>query len=393
MNIRTVKAPQERFDTHYISELNIQSYGRDNLYPQRCYMLIQNSPTGGTCLDRYMTFIEGNGFDSTAFSEFVCNRAGDTVDDIYEHVVHDMAYYHGFALHVNYDMAGRIVEVQHVPFEQTRLEEEDENGNVRYIVIHPDWTGKKTRKGERIPRDLQHCKKIFTFNPIPQVVLSQIESCGGIQNYRGQILWFSMDGRFVYPKPIYDKIITPLSTDEGLDNVKYRNVRNNFLSSGMLVHKKGQNVVLDENGNVIGDDKDKKDNDLSRSLQIFQGDTQACAIMDVTVEADEDVPKFETFEGNNFDKKFDSTENSTTERVYSAFGQEPWFCIRKGKLGFSGQVISDAYEYYNSYVSKERRAISRVFKKIFEHWHIPVNDSNNYEIQPLVYIYNEDSNK
>lgn len=49
-----------------------------------------------------------------------------------------------------------------------------------------------------------------------------------------------MDGKFVYPVPIYDKVVTNLSIDEGLDNVKYRNVRNNFLVAGMVVHKKGK---------------------------------------------------------------------------------------------------------------------------------------------------------
>lgn len=389
MNINHVKRSPKRFNTAYLSTLNIQSYGRDNLYPQRMYDLIQNSPTGGTCCDRYQTFIEGNGLNNSDFADYVCNRAGETVDDIYRLIAQDMAYFHGFALHVNYNMACEIVELQHIPFQNCRLEEEEENGQVTYVNIHPDWTGHKTRKGNKILVDKNNIKKVYMFNPIKEVILSQIEKSGGIDKYKGQVFWFSMDGKYEYPKPIYDKVVTNLSTDEGLDNVKYRNTRNNFLLAGMFIHKKGQNLGIDEDGNEIN--KSDDDQDFSKNFDAFQGDVNCCSIMDVTVNSDEDEPKFVPFEGANFDGKFSATENSVTERIYSAFGQEPWYCIRVGKLGFSGKVLAEAYEYYNSYVSKERRAISRALKKIFDKWHEVANISNDYEVQPLVYVNNKDN--
>ena len=249
MNINNVRRSPERLTNVYWSTLNIQAYGRDNLYPQRMLNLILNSPTGGSCCERYQTFIEGNGLNDTEFSEYIVNRAGDTVDDIYSLLAKDMALYHGFALHVNYNLACEIVELNHIPFQDCRLEEETEGGQVTYINVHPDWTGHKTRKGNKILVDKKHVDKIYVFNPIKEVVLSQIVASGGIDKYKGQILWFSMDGRFEYPKPIYDKAVTNLSTDEGLDNVKYRNTRNNFLMSGMLMRRKGTAMGLDDDGN------------------------------------------------------------------------------------------------------------------------------------------------
>lgn len=389
MNINNVKRSQKRFNTSYLSTLNIQSYGKDNLYPQRLYDLIQNSPTGGTCCDRFQTFIEGNGLNNTNFSEYVCNRAGETVDDVFRLIAQDMALFHGFALHVNYNMACEIVELQHIPFQNCRLEEEEENGQVTYVNIHPDWTGHKTRKGNKILVDKSNISKVYMFNPIREVVLSQIDKSGGIEKYKGQVLWFSMDGKYQYPKPIYDKVVTNLSTDEGLDNVKYRNTRNNFLLAGMFIHKKGQSLGIDEDGKEI--EQTNYDTELATKLDVFQGDVNCCSIMDITVNSDEDEPKFVAFEGGNFDSKFTCTENSVTERIYSAFGQEPWYCIRIGKLGFSGTVLSEAYEYYNSYVSRERRVISRALKKIFDHWYESANPSDDYEVQPLVYINNKDN--
>lgn len=81
----------------------------------------------------------------------------------------------------------------------------------------------------------------------------------------------------------------------------------------------------------------------------------------------------------------------TIERIYAAFGQEPFYSIRTGKQGFSGKTTSEAYEYYNSYVGKERRALSRLLKKVFDRWFEVANKSDDYNIQPLVYINNEDN--
>ena len=383
MNINNVRKSPKRIDVSYCYTLNIQKYGRDNLYPQRMRNLIRSSHTGGACCERYQTFIEGNGLNNTEFSEYVCNRAGDTVDDIFRLLAHDMAMFHGFALHVNYNIFGEIVEVSHVPFETCRLEEETDDGKVIYINYHPDWTGHKSRKGKYIRVSKENTKKIYTFNPRREVVQAQIVKSGGIENYKGQIWWFSMDGKWEYPCPIYDKVVTNLSTDEGLDNVKYRNVRNNFLLAGMLVHKKGSSLGIDENGNPI--EEESAASGISESLDIFQGDENACAIMDVTVESNEDVPTFTSFEANNFDSKFKSTESSVTKSIYIAFGQEVFYRIIEGSLGFSTDIMSEAFRYYSSYTSSPRRAISRALKRIFDNWKEKANPSDDYEIQPLVY--------
>ena len=387
MNINNIKKSQKRVYVGYSSSLNIQLYGKDNLYPQRMRNLIQSSHTGGACCERYQTFIEGNGLNNTEFSEYVCNRAGETVDDIFRLVAHDMAMHHGFALHVNYNILGEIVELNHIPFEACRLEEETDDGSVVFINYHPDWTGHKSRKGKYIQVTRENTKKIYTFNPRREVVQAQIIKSGGIENYRGQILWFSMDGKWEYPRPIYDKVVTNLSTDEGLDNVKYRNVRNNFLVAGMLVHKKGTSLGIDENGNAL--DENSNTSSISESLDIFQGDENACAIMDVTVEQDEDKPEFTHFEAQNFDKKFSMTEESVTKSIYIAFGQEVFYRIIEGSLGFSTDIMTEAFKFYSSYTSSPRRAISRALKRIFEHWKEKANPSDDYEIQPLVYQSNK----
>ena len=290
------------------------------------------------------------------------------------------------ALHVNYNVYGEIVELHHIPFENCRLLEEDDNGYVAKIAVHPDWTGKKTHKGKAIRVTKENIDYIDVFNPVKEVVISQIEAAGGIEFYKGQVLWVSMAGNNTYPVGKGDRVVTEMSTDEGLANVKYRNVRNNFLPSGMVVTKKGTHVTFDEDGKGI---EDNSGNDsFSEMLVQLQGDTNSNKLLDVTLESDEEKPEFVPIVTQNYDKEFTVTDASVVERIYSAYGQEPWYCIRIGKVGFSGDILEDAFEYYNSIVSKQQRLIERTFERLFRYWYEVANPSNDYSVQPLKYVRN-----
>lgn len=370
----------------YLQTLGIQTYGEDNLYPQTFRNILAASSTGAECLDRFADFIEGNGFHDVPFSESVVNRKGDTADDIHALVCRDVAYYNGLALHVNYNIYGDIVELHHVPFENCRLVESDDNGYVGKIAIHPDWSGQKTRGGKVIKVAKENIDYIDVFNPDKRVVAAQIEAAGGIEYYKGQVLWVSLSGKDIYPTGKGDRVVTEMSTDEGLANVKYRNVRNNFLPAAMIFTKKGTNITFDQDGNEI--DSRDDDDSFSDSLLQLQGDTNCGKLMEVTLETDEDKPEVVTLNSQNYDKEFTVTDISVTERIYSAFGQEPWYCIRVGKVGFSGDILEDAFEYYNSIVSKQQRLIERTFARVFRHFYEAVNVSNDFSVQPLKYVRN-----
>ncbi len=381
------KKSAKRIDTSYVQALGIQNYGQDNLYPQVLRDIVAASSTGSECVERYADFIEGNGFREERFSEYVVNRRGDMADDVHTLICRDVALFDGLAIHVNYNVNGDIVELQHIPFENCRMLEEDANGYIAKIAVHPDWSGKKTRKGKAIQVKKEFIDYIDVFNPQKEVVLAQIECAGGIEYYKGQVLWLSGSGRNTYPIPRADRVATEMSTDEGLANVKYRNVRCNFLTSGMIITKKGSNIQFDENGNPVKDEKNE-DTGFSDNIVKLQGDTNAGKLLEVTLNADEEKPEFIDLNTKNYDKEFSVTDASVVERIYSAYGQEPWYCIRVGKLGFSGDILEDAFEYYNSIVSRQQRMIERAFQKIFGSWFEIANPTNDYSVQPLKYVRN-----
>lgn len=380
MNVRNAKKPAQRIDTNYVSRFKMQSYGDDNLYPQHLRDITRASGTAELCINRYSKFIEGYGFMNEQFADTVINPQGATADELLHDISNDVARHGGFAVHVNYNVLCQVSDIHFVPFEQCRLEEEDDAGNVAHILVHPDWRGRRTRNGRTLLVTDKYIHRINVFNPDPKVVAQQIIDAGGIDKYDGQILWLSMDGRWQYPTPIYDAIITDISTDEGLGNIKNRNVRNNFLVACMLIARK-QEPKVDKDGNVI--ERQMIDDD---DLRQFQGDERSSKILYVELENDEDKPEVVPFPTKNYDKEFSVTDASVIERIYAQFHQELFYSIRIGKLGFSGQVMQDAYQYYAGEVTNEQRFIERGFTKLFSSWHDPLLRNADFAIQPLKYI-------
>lgn len=381
MNIRTVKKAQKRVDTSYVSRFRMQTYGNDNLYPQNMRMITNASGTAELCLGRYAKFIEGYGFLSELLADMTASADGTKMDDILHYVSQDLARYGGFAVHVNYNVLCQITEVNFVPFENCRLEEADDAGEVAHILVHPDWSGKLRRSGKSVLVNENNITRYNVFNPAPEVVGKEIMNAGGIDKYNGQVMWCSMCGKNVYPTPIYDAALSEISTDEGLGNIKYRNTRNNFLVSCMLIAKKG---LPDISG-----DEDKEDDGQIISeddLRDFQGDTNTGKIMYIELENDEDKPEIVQFPTTTFDKDFAVTDASVIERIYAQFHQELFYAIRIGKLGFSGQVMKDAYEYYCGEVTNEQRFIERAFAQILAYWYDEAYRAADTKLQPLKYI-------
>ena len=372
MKISIARMTPQPFKVSYISSLGIQSYDIDNLYPQNARKIIKASKNGMTCLTRFIDFIEGNGVHDDTLAMLKVNRKNQRLDDINELVASDMGYFYGFALHVNYNVLGQIVELQHVPFENCRLAEPDALGNVTKIVVHPDWTGHRTRNGKIVAVKRDNCDYIDVFNPDPKVVMAQIIAAGGIDKYKGQIYYYSSDGYMTYPSTKYHSVLNDLSTDAGCSTIMNRNVKNNFLPSGILVHYAERRPVK-ENDLVQGEPVYEDTGDgFFDAIKSVQGDENCGKILEVTIENEKEKPEFIEFPAHNFDKDFTATTSTIEDSIYAVFNQENFLCIRRGKLGFSGQVSEDAKREYAQLVRKIQRHITMAYMDVLQHWAEPL---------------------
>ena len=317
-------------------------------------------------MSRYISFLEGNGITNPVLSAMKVNRNGQTLDAIHSLCAADLGFHGGFALQVNYNLLCQIVEINHVPFENVRLAEPDSEGNVSEVYIHPDWSGRMTRNGKVVQVNKDNCDIVKVFNPKPEVVAAQIIAAGGVEHYKGQVYYYSRDGYMTYPLSKCDAVLRDMSTDEGLTNVSHRNVRNNFLPAGMLSHFR-QNTPIKPDDHIEGEPKEEMV-DYFDMVKGLMTDENCCKVAEVTIEDENEVPKFTEFQAHNYDKDFTVTSDSVMEAIYAAFEQEVFLCIRKGKLGFSGDVINDAENYYARCVRKEQRSLTTAYMDILSHW-------------------------
>lgn len=389
MRLANLPKAEPALDPRFLKNLDIQSYDADNLYPQNVRNIVLNSKTGNGCLERYADYIEGRGIASLPLAGFVVNLDGETLADLHSQASGDLAMNDGFAIHVNYNVDGGIVSLHQIPFENARLVEPDEEGNVRKVALHPDWTGRLTRNGKTVKITKDTVDYLDVFNPDPAVVLSQIQEAGGPQFYKGQVYYYSTAGFLRYPYAKFHAVLSDMSTDEGLSNIMNRNVRNNFLPAGAFVRLRSQGAPQS------GDDADYEPQveaeGYAEDLAALQGDMEALKIMDITVETAEDKPEFINMQGNNYDKEFTATAAEIKDCIYAAFGQEGWLAIRNGKVGFSGTLVADVERDYAKRQTKTQAALTRCYKALLRAWAadqpLPAEPNDaNLAILPLVDI-------
>lgn len=388
MKLKNLPKTGPALESRFIRNLGIQAYDADNLYPQNVRSIVLNSKTGNGCLERYTDYIEGRGLASEPLAGFVVNLDGETLADIHGLVSGDLAVGDGFAIHVNYNVNCNIVSLHHIPFENARLKEPDEDGIVRQVALHPDWTGQLTRNGKPVKITADNIDYIDVFNPDPEVVRRQMQEAGGPQFYKGQVLYYSRAGHMRYPYARFHSVLPDMNTDEGLSNIMNRNVRNNFLPAGAFVRLKSQGAPYSEDDADI--EHPVEPEEYAEDLAALQGDEEALKILDITVETKEELPEFINMQGNNYDKDFTATAAEVKDCIYSAFGQEGWLSLRNGKVGFSGTLVADVERDYAKRQVKTQRAMSRCYATLLAAWVpgiLPAEPNmENLTIMPLVDI-------
>ena len=387
MRLANLPKAEPALDPRFLKNLGIKSYDADNLYPQNVRNIVLNSKTGNGCLERYTDYIEGRGLASLPLAGFVVNLDGETLADLHTQIAGDLAMHDGYAVHVNYDVDGGIVSLHHIPFENVRIVEPDEEGNVRQVALHPDWTGKLTRNGKPVKITRDTVDYLDAFNPDPAIVLSQIQEAGGPQFYKGQVYYYSSLGFMRYPYAKFHAVLSDMSTDEGLSNIMNRNVRNNFLPAGAFVRLKSQGAPY--SGDDANYEPQVDAGEYAEDLAALQGDTDALKFLDITVESKEEMPEFINMQGNNYDKDFTATAAEVKDCIYSAFGQEGWLAIRNGKVGFSGTLVADVERDYARRQVKTQAALTRCYVSLLSAWNtsqpLPAEPNEaNLAVRPLV---------
>lgn len=366
MNITLADVPRRIIVKPFKTE-GILGYDIDNAYPQRIMRMVGASGTARNCVRIYSKFIDGMGFKDEVTGDTIVNRDGDTANIMLsEETAPDFAHFGGFACHVNYNLAFQKTSITAIPFETARLVLPDLKkgyGKHTHIALYDDW-------GKEFHRRINPKKIDFinVFNDDPAVVSKQIEAAGGIQNYKGQVFWYS-NMKKGYPIPVFDPVLEDIDTDAGLKVYRNSNVRTGFSAGYVYVYM----------GKFESDDARQE---YIQAIQDFQGPEVAGSIMLVEAETPEQIPKLLEVKSQINDKVIKITNDSTKDCIIESFGMPSVLVNADSNSGitFSNDQLKLAYDYYNTITASERQILARQMTKLFDKFHQPIGP---FEIAPL----------
>jgi hypothetical protein len=326
----------------------VEAFDADNSYPQRVRDVVLSSGVARACTEMFARYVFGNGVSDQVLFKKVIDRNGTTLDKLLRKCVDDYALWYGFAVHVQYNIFGEPIGYYHLPFEFVRKGVEGREG---LFAVYNNWD--KRDLNERY--DTSRIAFINPFNP--SKVVNEISKCEGVtieekfKNYKGQVFWFSKEG-YNYPLSPIDPVLEDAQTTYQIKLFKNKNIRTNFMSSHMFVHKGG-----------FEDDIQREE--FKQSLEKFQGAEMVGNIMLVEVDQVEQVPQLLPFTIQNNDKLWEFTEQSTINNIVQNYLIPPVLVgvLQAGKLGTANE-INDAHSFYNNHTSYDRLVVSEEFTKL-----------------------------
>lgn len=343
----------------------IVNYDEDNAYPQRMYSLTNTAPTARTCVDTHSRFIGGSGFADLTFYQAIVNTEGQTMDKILLLVKKDLARFRGFALHINVNAEAKITDIFHVPFEHVRMASEHRKNDSGFdFATYSDWSREKRNN---IRTDLINWFHAFDLEK--EAIAAQVESVGGWDMYKGQLLYVSLDENS-YPLASCDAVLESLYAEIQSDIRTTANLQNNFSAKNIMVHK-----------GKFADDEAR--GEFEKGLTEFIGPDGGDIIV-VDVENEEEIPTLIPIASNADDKLFEYTDTKITNKIIRNYLiPKILLSVTDGSGFFNQEQVRDATMYYNMVTVEERILLESVFKKLGEGFHQSINPSSDYSIIPI----------
>lgn len=355
----------------------IIGYDLDNAYPQRMLELVAQSPTATNCWEKRAKFIAGNGFEQPELGKFVVNDNGLTMAKLLKRVAVDKALFTSFGIHINYNANYEISDVHYVKFEDIRQGDPDNENMRNKYAVYFDW-GRKTWKN----LTTSNIAYINKYNPDPEVIREQVIDAGGWDEYKGQLYYFNPEIDD-YPLIVADSVWEDFETEAGIKVFHNREITTGFLPSSLLFMK-GPRREEGDNEDEINDGTNylpNKPSQFQKDLGQFQGAKSSQKILVIEYANDDEKPELASFNIQNNDKLFESTEKSVEARIIKGFSIPKELINSEKSSGLSnGGEKKEAIREFNDNTSPDRLELFEVFEEIFSHFHIPVNPSGNWNI-------------
>lgn len=199
-------------------------------FPLEWARTIQDSPSGSACLSTVQDFLKGYGFSDPDLEKRQVNSKGETFFQIHQQTADSFAQFDGWYWLLRYNRAGKITEIEVLPFENCRLGIPDDSGWIQNILYNP-FFGTKLYKSS----DKKQTVVYDVFNPAA-VAAQQVRDGA---NYRGQVFFFGTTtaiSRF-YPISYAYSSKKWMQIESGISDYHEDNIDNGLLQPYILVMK------------------------------------------------------------------------------------------------------------------------------------------------------------
>lgn len=350
------------------SALGIKKYDIDNGYPQRMLNLYNASGSANMCAKLCARYIVGKGFRDVTFYKANIGRQGKhklTPDKLHRMLATDLAKFNGFYIHVNWNAAYQIETVKYIPFENCREGSDDNYGK---IGVYKDWYN--TRQYGRYRRQ-SSIDFIDLYDPDPEAIESQVDAAGGWDNYKGQIYVYSAEGED-YPLATIDPVLDDVEAEIQSAITRRNNLTNNFQLKQIWIEK-GEKVDDAEQLEVVNEVRKFIGPEGNQVSVVFSDDPDG-----------KDVPQLISVQSTVNDKLFQYTDETTRQRIYTAFGQPAILhSDYKATSGYNEGQLPQSQAYYNSFTEPDRILFEEVFQEIFSKFKENINPQGDYTTLPL----------
>lgn len=354
----------------------VQTYGSDNLYPQRSLEVQKQSYTLKQAIRRLSDFTIGKGFVNADLNGIKVNSdglGGTTLLTALRSFILDYSSSDIIALHFNFNMLGEICSINVLKSEYCRFGEPDEDNVVREIKYSTNWEGERYKTRRRVKVEAYP-----VFNPDPVVVREQIEQAGGIKNYRGQILYYTPKA-WEYPETTFDAVMDHAQTQGDSGEFSVGITQNAFLGNVAFVYP----------GKFESDYEKRK---MNKFLNSRAGARNAGKVIGIENTTGKDIKASDMFVNlglPNSDKMFEYTDKNVKNAIRENYSMPMEILGVAPETGmFNQSNIREAFNYFNTITAPRRHRVEELLKVIFSYWWEPLPDLD-FTIDPLQYVSDE----
>jgi hypothetical protein len=317
-------------------------YGNNNLYPQHLLNLFHNSPIHNALVNSISYMIEGQG-------------TGTILDNALQGISFDLKLQGAFVAEVIWSMDfTRVVQINHLPFENCRLAYDKEEDDITGIFYSKDWANTRSKRGkpEFIP----------AFNPsIAQEQPRQVIYAHGMSA-----------GSVYYPKPDYFGALNyvELSYQMGLYHVN--NILNGLFPSFIINFLNG--IPQKEEREAIRREWETR----------LSGASNAGKFLMTFNEDPARAPQIESFPLSDADKQYQFLSEETAKQIMVGHRVvSPLIHGIRDTTGFGSnkdEMLVGLEIFNNQVIKPYQRIIERVFTPILGEINIEMNSPFDEEV-------------